>query len=114
MDYYTASDSAILEELGKRIRSLRLRKNITQEALAEQALIAVGTLKSLEAGKGTTLSNLIAVLRELGSLDQLDQFVPPVTISPLKIAEASAKKTGTARVRARTTVRKNKKSEHAD
>jgi transcriptional regulator with XRE-family HTH domain len=111
MDYYTASDSAILKELGKRIRSLRLRKNITQEALAERALIAVGTLKSLEAGKGTTLSNLIAVLRELESLDQLDQFIPPVTISPLKIAAASAKITGTGRVRASATVHKSKKNE---
>jgi len=107
MDYYTASDSAILAALGGRIRNLRLRKNITQEALAERALIAVGTLKSLEAGKGK-LSTLVAVLRELGALDQLDQFIPPVTISPLEIAEASTKKTGTARVRARAAVRKDK------
>jgi transcriptional regulator with XRE-family HTH domain len=114
MDYYTASDSAILEELGKRIRGLRLRKNITQEALAGRALIAVGTLKSLEAGKGTTLSTLVAVLRELGALDQLDQFIPPVTISPIRLAEASAKVTGTARARARATVRKGKKHERDD
>jgi transcriptional regulator with XRE-family HTH domain len=113
MDYYTASDSAILEALGKRIRELRLRKNITQEALAERALVAVGTLKSLEAGKGK-LSTLVAVLRELGSLDQLDQFIPPVTISPLKLAEASAKMTGTARARARATVHKDKNNERDD
>lgn len=106
-DYYTASDSAILEALGARIRDLRLRKNITQETLAERTLLAVGTIKSLEAGKGK-LSTLVAVLRELGALDQLDQFIPPITISPLKIAEASARLPG-RRVRARTTVRKAKK-----
>lgn len=108
IDYYTASDSAILEELGERIRSLRLRKNITQVDLAERTLLAVGTIKSLEAGKGK-LSTLLAVLRELGVLDQLDQFIPPITISPLKIAEASARATGTARMRASTTVDKGKK-----
>lgn len=113
MDYYTASDSAILEELGKRIRGLRLRKNITQEALAERALMAIGTLKSLEAGKGK-LSTLVAVLRELGSLDQLDQFIPPLTISPLKLAEASAKMTGTARARARATAHRGKNNERDD
>lgn len=111
IDYYTASDSAILEELGKRIRGLRLRKNVTQETLAERTLLAVGTIKSLEAGRGK-LSTLIAVLRELGALDQLDQFIPPITISPLKIVEASAKATGVARVRASATVRKGKKNEH--
>lgn len=90
MDYYTASDSTILKELGKRLRTLRLRKDITQEELAERTLISVGTIKSLEAGKGK-LSTLVAVLRELGALDQLDQFIPPVTISPIKMAEASSK-----------------------
>ena len=108
IDYYTASDRAILEELGERIRSLRLRRNITQVDLAERTLLAVGTIKSLEAGKGK-LSTLLAVLRELGALDQLDQFIPPITISPLKIVEASARATGAARMRASATVDKGKK-----
>ena len=90
MDYYIVSDSTILKELGERLRKLRLRKNITQEELAERAVLSVGTIKSLEAGKGK-LSTLVAVLRELGALDQLDQFIPPVTISPIKMAEASSK-----------------------
>ena len=106
MDYYSASDDAILEELGERIRSLRLRKNITQEDLAERTLMAVGTIKSLEVGKGK-LSTLIAVLRELGALDQLDQFVPLITISPLRMAEANIRRPG-VRVRASTTARKDK------
>jgi putative transcriptional regulator len=107
IDYYTASDSVILAALGERIRGLRLRKNITQEALAERTLLSVGTIKSLEAGKGK-LSTLVAVLRELGALEQLDQFIPPITISPLRMAEANARITGTARVRASTTTSKNK------
>ena len=85
IDYYTASDSAILESLGERIRGLRLRKNITQEALAEHTLLSVGTIKSLEAGKGK-LATLIAVLRELGALQELDSFIPEISISPLELA----------------------------
>lgn len=108
IDPYVASDSAILEALGSRIRGLRLNKNITQEALAERVLLSVGTIKSLEAGKGK-LSTLVAVLRELGVLEQLDQFLPPITISPLKLAEDKARMSATARVRASATARKAKK-----
>ena len=104
MDYYIASDSAILNELGERIRKLRLRNNITQENLAERTLLAVGTIKSLEVGKGK-LSTLIAVLRELKALDQLEQFIPPITISPLKMAETN-KKSPHKRKRATGTKRK--------
>ncbi len=106
-DYYIASDSTILKELGERLRQLRLRKNITQETLAESTLLAVGTIKSLEAGKGK-LSTMVAVMRELGALDQLDKFIPPVTISPIKMAEASIKLPG-IRVRATGATRKGKK-----
>ena len=105
-DYYTMSDSRILQELGKRLRALRLRKNVTQAELAERALIAIGTVKSLEQGKGK-LSSLVAVLRELDSLQQLDQLIPPETISPLKMAEASLKMPS-VHMRARSTVTKSK------
>jgi len=108
MDFYVASDSTILKELGERLRALRLRKNITQEGLAERTLLSVGTIKSLETGKGK-LSTLVAVLRELGALDQLDQFLPPVTISPIKMAEASSK-SSSKRERASGASRKGKDS----
>jgi DNA-binding XRE family transcriptional regulator len=104
IDYYTASDSRIMQELGKRLRALRLRKNITQEDLAERAVIAVGTIKSLEKGKGK-LSSLIAVLRELDSLEQLENLIPPITLSPLQIAEANLKLPS---VRVRATANKQK------
>ncbi len=106
-DYYSASDSLILEELGHRIRALRRRNNLTQITLAERTLLAVGTIKSLEAGKGK-LSTLVAVLRELGALDQLDRFIPPITISPLKMADASTRLDRTARARATADKDKNK------
>ena len=80
------SDNAVLNELGNRIKLLRLRRNITQEALAESTLLSVGTIKSLEAGKAK-LATFIAVLRELGALQELDNFIPEMTISPLEIAK---------------------------
>ena len=95
MNSYAMTDKAILIELGSRFKALRLRQNITQEALAESTLLSVGTIKSLEVGKAK-LSTVLAALRELDALHELNNFIPEVSISPLEIA-ASRK---TERVRA--------------
>ena len=90
MDFYSLSDKAIEAELGRRLKSLRLRKNITQKALAEATTLSLNTIKSLEAGRGK-LTSLIAVLRELGALDQLDTFSPLPTVSPIQLAKRRGK-----------------------
>ena len=85
MDFYTLSDRGIEVEIGRRIRSLRLRKNTTQKELAEATTLSLNTIKSLESGSGK-LSTVIAVLRELGALEQIDNFIPEPSISPLQLA----------------------------
>jgi transcriptional regulator with XRE-family HTH domain len=90
MDFYALSDKGIEEELGRRIKALRLRKNITQKELAEATTLSLNTIKSLESGRGK-LASLIAVLRELGALDQLDSFIPDTSISPMQIAKMQGK-----------------------
>ncbi len=91
MDFYSLSDKAIEEELGKRIKSLRLRRNMTQETLASATLFSLNAIKSLESGRGK-FSTLIAVLRQLGALDQLDNFIPEISISPLQLAKMQGKR----------------------
>ncbi len=86
MDIYSLSDNDIEKELGNRIKLLRLRKNITQKALAEAAALSLNVIKSLESGRGK-LSTLIAVLRELGALEHLDSFIPVTSISPIQLAK---------------------------
>src|SRR4030067_149810 len=90
MDLYSLSDKGIEEELGGRIRALRLRKNITQKELAEATALSLNAIKSLESGKGK-LSTLIAALRELGALDQLNNFIPEPSISPIQLAKRQGK-----------------------
>lgn len=85
MDFYTLSDKGIEDEIGRRIKALRLRKNITQKELAEATTVSLNTIKSLESGSGK-LSTVIAVLRELGALEQIDNFIPEPSISPLQLA----------------------------
>jgi len=85
MDFYSLSDKAIARELGDRLRALRLQRNITQKELAEATTVSLNTIKAMEGGRGK-LANLIAVLRELGALEQLDSFIPAAVISPLQLA----------------------------
>jgi transcriptional regulator with XRE-family HTH domain len=95
MDFYTLSDESIEHEIGRRIKALRLRRNITQKELAEATALSLNTIKSLESGRGK-LSTVIAVLRKLGALDQIDNLIPEPSISPLQLA----KKQGRQRERA--------------
>jgi len=86
MDFYALSDKYIEQELGSRLKALRLQRNITQKDLAEATTLSLNSIKSLEAGRGK-LSTLIAVLRELGALDHLDSFIPEISISPMQLAK---------------------------
>ena len=79
------TDKAIAAEIGIRVRSLRLRRNLTQEQVAKAATVSLSVIKALESGKGK-ISSLIAVLRELGALDELDRFIPEQVVSPLQLA----------------------------
>ena len=91
MDYYSMTDKGIGVEIGNRIRSLRLRKNLTQQVLADKAALSVNAIKALESGKGKLL-NLIAVLRELDALFALDNFIPEPSISPIQLVRQQGKK----------------------
>lgn len=71
------SNKQILELLGERIRAARLNQNLTQQQLAAQAGISESMLRLAEKGKKSLgLLNLIAILRALSQLSQLDTFLP--------------------------------------
>lgn len=91
MNYYEMTDKAIEAEIGMRIKSLRLRRNLTQQQVAEAAAVSLNVIKALESGKGK-LSSLISVLRELGALDELDRFIPDQVVSPVQLAKRQGKK----------------------
>jgi transcriptional regulator with XRE-family HTH domain len=74
--------------LGEQIRNLRLRRNLDQQGVAEQAGVGLSALKNLESGKGATLKTLIKVLRALDRIGWLDTLAPAVSISPLQMLKA--------------------------
>ena len=75
-------------EFGQQLRDLRLRRNVNQRQLAEQAGVALNAVKNLENGKGATLTSLVKVLRRLGRVDWLKTLAPTVGISPMQMLKA--------------------------
>jgi transcriptional regulator with XRE-family HTH domain len=74
--------------LGRQLRDLRLRQNVDQRQLAEQAGVALNVVKNLEAGKGATVKSLVKVLRVLDRIEWLDSLAPAVSISPLQMLKS--------------------------
>jgi transcriptional regulator with XRE-family HTH domain len=83
--------------VGENIRSLRLQKNLTQQALAAQAGVSMTALRHLESGQGATLATLIRIVRALDKQEWLESLAPRASINPLHMVQSHS-----ARQRART------------
>lgn len=81
------SNPAIVQELGKRLKQIRLKKNITQYELAKNSGLDRTTISQLENGRPATLLTLVQVLRALDKLDLLNIFSEESAISPLEVAK---------------------------
>jgi len=79
------ADAAVVEELGRRLRRLRLDRNLTQQDLADEAGVSVATVRNLESGSRTQLVTLIRVLRTLDLLSDLDRLLPARRPSPIEL-----------------------------
>jgi len=79
-----STDAAVLRELGQRLATARLQRNLTQMQLAEQAGISKSTLQRLESGEAVTrLSGFVRVCRALGLLEQFETLLPEPAPSPM-------------------------------
>ncbi len=92
MDWYGITDAQIASELGKRIKATRQRKKLSQAEVAERAGISKFTISQMENGKNTSLASIIAVLRVLKLLENFDNLVPEVMVSPVELLMKSNRK----------------------
>ncbi len=99
MNYQAMTNTAIAAELGQRLERLRLARNITQQQIAGEIGITPKSYRQLVAGGGK-VENLIAALRVLDALDQLDQFLPEPAPSPLQQLQLKGKERLRARPKA--------------
>jgi transcriptional regulator with XRE-family HTH domain len=76
-------------ELGRRLRRLRLQRNINQRTLAEKAGVALTALQKLEAGRGSTVQTLVRTLKALNYLEGLEMLAPEPTVNPLALLRST-------------------------
>ncbi len=81
-DIYMLSDSIILKKIGEKLKSNRLKQNITQRSLAEASGVPLSTLKRIEGGEIGSMESLLRLLRVLGLLNSLQPFVEEEQLSP--------------------------------
>jgi transcriptional regulator with XRE-family HTH domain len=82
-------------ELGQRLRVARKRARLSQAALATTANVSLSAIKSLEAGRGSTLRTFISVVRALDLDTGLDRtFAVASTVSPVAMMQARSELKG--------------------
>jgi transcriptional regulator with XRE-family HTH domain len=78
------TDEGLLKLLGSRLAELRLSRNLTQKAVAEEAGVGLRTVQRLELGMAATqLSGFLRVCRVLGLVERFELLVPEVPPSPM-------------------------------
>ena len=86
------SDEALLQTMGDRLARTRLRRDWTQAALAEEAGVSVPTIKRMEAGRSTQMTNFVRVLRALDLVGGLDALLPEPRVSPLQALRSEGRR----------------------
>ena len=91
------TDSAALQALGARLAAVRLKRNLTQTALAREAGVSRATIERLERGAGADLKLVVRVLRALQLLDGFLAGIPSDEPSPMELLRSRGKKRQRAR-----------------
>lgn len=91
MNWYSLSDLAILREIGRSLRQLRLNRNQSQQKVADAAGIDRATLSLIEHGRPTSLLTFVQLLRTLEQLDFFNGLVATAEINPVALARLTAK-----------------------
>jgi len=87
VSWYGLTDTAIVTEIGKRLRLLRVGSEHTQQQLADRTGLSRSTIRDIERGKPVALMSLLPVLRELNLLDSLDTCFPSYASTPVLASE---------------------------
>jgi len=92
-DLYAYTDTAILTIIGERVKRIRLRKNITQQQLADRAGLDRTTVYEFEnKGRPISMLTFVQIIRALGKLDDLGPLLEEPEISPRELAKMQGRK----------------------
>lgn len=78
------SSEVIEQQLCKRLERVRLEKNVSQSALAEEAGVSRRTISRMENGEGVALQTFVRIARALGLGDELQALFRVPEIRPIE------------------------------
>lgn len=81
-DIYTLSDTQLSKRIGEKLKAIRLKRNITQQSLAEASSISLSSVKKVENGEIGSFDTLLRILRTLGMLDSISTLFEEEQLSP--------------------------------
>lgn len=80
----TAGINESLEEIGIRVKDLRIAACLTQNDLAKKAGISVSSVYRIEQGRTVQFDNILSVLKALNLLSKMEVVFPPQGITPMQ------------------------------
>ncbi len=89
---YLTPDTAILQELGKRLARIRKQHGMSQDDLAEEAGLGVATLRRIEAGEGSQLESWLKLMKALRMTSSIEALLPENFDSPMAEALSDNKR----------------------
>lgn len=93
MNWNNETTARLLEAIGRSVKSRRVVKEISQDALAKLSGVSHASIARFETGKGNiSLENLLLILKALEMADELKVIFKEKEISPSLLAKATTKK----------------------
>jgi len=90
IDFTVATSDQIEGALCKRLKSIRLSRNITQVQLAEEAGVSPKTIGRFEKGHGVSMDTFIRIMMALGIQQSLEALMPDPAVRPIERVGISA------------------------
>ena len=108
---YILTDTELCNRIAAKIKTVRLKQNMSQAELADKSGVSISTIKRMEDGEVKNFESLIRVLRTLGKLDIFVPLVEEEQLSPNEYYELASNANKPKRKRASKGYTKENKEE---
>lgn len=110
-DPYALTDRSLLEQIGRKIKQIRIAKQISQQQLSKSCGLSVFSISQIENGSNPSILSLLAILRSLNSLDYLSTFWQEEPINPIAMVDYAKAHPQPQRVSSKKTPNNNTNTE---
>lgn len=84
---YLLSDADITTRISSKLKELRLRQNISRQALSDSSGVSISSIARIEDGEIKSFDSFLRIIRTLGKFDILMPLLQEEEISPKEYFE---------------------------